>query len=124
MGVCLCIRIGGVRDKFSQLHNVTCIQDIIFSVKYKLPCTCVISPRPSIYISLPCYVYYSGYWLSPDFSQCRLKAGTRPFVLLWLTFAFSSTRHWQSSFAEGAIREVCEQMQGHEYPYIIKISAY
>lgn len=49
----------------------------------------------------------TGYWLSPDFSQCRLKSGTRPFVLLWLTFAsLRNQLHWQSSYAKSAIAEV------------------
>ena len=59
----------------------------------------------------------TGYWLSPDFSQCRLKPGTRPFVLLWLTFASLRNQHWQNSYTKGAIAEVIIIM--HIYSYII-----
>ena len=49
----------------------------------------------------------SGEWLSPDFSQCRLKAGTAPFVLLWITFRSAYTRHWQDYYTDRTIHEVC-----------------
>ena len=68
-------------------------------------CLCQLS------VLLPLFLFISssllGEWLSPDFSQCRLKAGTAPFVLLWITFQSTYTRHWQDSYTGRTISEVC-----------------
>ena len=70
---------------------------------------------------IPLHVFLSGEWLSPDFSQCRLKAGTAPFVLLWITFRSAYTRHWQDSYIVRIINEVCWEViceYLHVLPYV------
>ena len=73
-----------------------CVQEIVcVSFPLSYPQSLSISP------------FLSGEWLSPDFSQCRLKVGTTPFVLLWITFESQYRQHWQDSYTEETINEVC-----------------
>ena len=64
------------------------------------------------------YCSNTGQWQDPDYSQCFLIPGTKPFVHLYLTFYTLSYPHIRNNL-QNIIRSVCSNLALHICIYIL-----